>query len=79
MLSLLSSLFVGVSDFEHASAARRPIVGPFIGGEYYWITRDVLIFCFTLAVAHLAVVTSLGLSYCDRMRQKCFGKVSPQA
>lgn len=78
-LSLLSSLFISVSDFNHAEAARWRFVGAFIGGEYAWITRDIVIFCFTLAVAHLAVVTGLGLYYLmDRLYRRDREMVTPK-
>jgi len=78
-LSLLSSLFVAASDFSHAEAARWRFVGPFMGGEYAWITRDAAIFCFTLAIAHLAVVTALGLYYLmDRLYRRDREIVTPK-
>jgi hypothetical protein len=78
-LSLLSSLFVAISDFNHAAVADWPVLGPIIGGAYLPITRAVVIFGFTLAIAHLAVVTSLGLYYLmDRLYRRDREIVTPK-
>jgi hypothetical protein len=78
-LSLLSSLFIAASGFNHAEAARWRVVGAFIGGSYAWMTRDIVIFWFTLAIAHLAVVTGLGLYYLmDRLYRRDREIVTPK-
>ena len=74
-ISLFSSLFVGAADFNHATPGHWRYIGrfisPLIGGDYEWVTRDVIVFCFTLAIAHLAVVTGLGLYYLmDRLYRR---------
>jgi len=71
VISLFASLFVGASGFDHAAVTHWRLIGPFIGGNYLPVTRAVVIFCFTLAIAHLAVVTGLGLYYLiDRLHRR---------
>lgn len=70
-LSLFSALFIGAADFNHAAVAQWPYIGSWIGGDHLPITRGVLIFIFALAIAHLAVVTGLGLYYLmDRLYRR---------
>jgi hypothetical protein len=78
-LSLLASLFVGASGYDHAAAAHWQFIGPAIGGAYLPITRGVVLFCFTLAIAHLAVATTLGLYYLmDRLYRRDREIVTPK-
>jgi hypothetical protein len=79
LLSLLSSLFVAAADFNHAAVAQWRFIGPLIGGTYLPITRAIVIFGFTLAIAHLAVVTGLGLYYLmDRLYRRDREIVTPK-
>jgi hypothetical protein len=78
-ISLFASLSIGLSGFNHASVAAWPYVGRFIGGEYLVYTRAVVIFIFAAAIAHMAVVTSLGLYYLmDRLYRRDREIVTPK-
>jgi hypothetical protein len=78
-ISLFASLFIGLSEFNHASVAGWPYVGHFIGGEYLVYTRAVVIFVFAAAIAHMAVVTTLGLYYLmDRLYRRDREIVTPK-
>jgi hypothetical protein len=79
MISLLSSLFISVANFNHAVVAQWRFIGPFIAGDYLPVTRALVIFCFTLAITHLAVVTTLGLYYLmDRLYRRDREIVTPK-
>jgi hypothetical protein len=79
MLSLLASLAIGISSYDHTAVAHWSIVGPVLGGAYLPIARGVVIFCFTLAIAHLVVATSLGLYYLmDRLYRRDREIVTPK-
>ena len=71
MISLFSSLAIAVSGFDHAAAATWPLVGAFIAGKYLVYTRALAILIFSAAIAHMTVVTGLGLYYLiDRLYRR---------
>jgi hypothetical protein len=70
MISLFSSVFIGLSEFDRASVAAWPHVGQLLVHSYIY-ARAVVIFVFALAIAHMAVVTTLGLYYLmDRLYRR---------
>lgn len=71
MISLFSSLVVAASGFDRAAAASWPLIGVFIAGKYLVYTRAVAILIFSAAIAHMTVVTGLGLYYLmDRLYRR---------
>lgn len=80
VISLLAAFFIAVSTYDHETAAKVRFIGPFIGGQYLDITRGVVLLMFAAAIAHLAVVTSLGLYYLmDRLYRRDREIVTPKA
>jgi hypothetical protein len=78
-LSLLSSLFTALSGFDHEAVASWRLIGPFLGGPYLLITRGIVIILLSGAIAHLAIVTCLGLYYLmDRLYRRDREIVTPK-
>lgn len=78
-ISLLASFVIALSGFDHAAAAALPYIGRFISGNYLIIARAIVIFVFSAAVAHMAVVTCLGLYYLmDRLYRRDREIVTPK-
>lgn len=79
VISLLAAFFIAVSTYDHEAAAKLPIIGAFIGGEYVNVTRGIVLFAFAAGIAHLAVVTSLGLYYLmDRLYRRDREIITPK-
>jgi hypothetical protein len=78
-LSLAAVFLVPSADFDHAAIAHLPYVGWLMDGVYFTLLRDAVILLVTLAVAHLAVVTALGLYYLmDRLYRRDREIVTPK-
>ncbi|MEY9590990.1 hypothetical protein ABIA06_003281 [Bradyrhizobium yuanmingense] len=79
ILSVFAAFIIAVSNYDHAAVARWHIVGPLLGGDYLYVTRSLFISAFTLAIAHLIIVTSLGLYYLmDRLYRRDREIVTPK-
>jgi hypothetical protein len=68
IISILAGYFISMSSIHLRILANWPIVGVLFSGIRWLTVRGIVIFGFSLLVAHLIVVTALGIYYLmDRM------------
>jgi hypothetical protein len=71
LLSIGSAWLVSISSVNLTKAAAHAVIGWIFSGVQYHIIRIAVMTAYTLAVAHLVVVTALGLYYLmDRLHRK---------